>query len=177
MERKIRWIAGAAAVALLSGLFLLSPALPSSSAQITGTDVGQTAPDFKLPPVGGGRAYSLSQFKGKPVVLIFWATWCPPCRREIPALKSLYERYTQKGVAVVTVTIDYRQTQEDVLNFQRVNELPYPILWDADNKVSDDWGVEGIPTNMVLDKKGVIRYRGHSMDDDLVSAIEGAIKN
>ncbi len=161
------------------GVFVLVLALyhpPAPLAQPGAPDVGQKAPDFKLEPIGGGRPFSLSQFKGKPVVLVFWATWCGPCRREIPALKELYQTYTQKGVQVVTVTIEYRQTREQVVQFQQTNQLPYIVLWDAQNKVSDAWGVEGIPTNLVVDAKGVIRFRGNALDGELVGALDAALQ-
>ncbi len=158
-------------IGLMTASIVLSP-----SAQLAGAVVGNKAPDFKLEPVGGGKPMSLSRFHGKAVVVVFWATWCPPCRHEIPALKDFYQSYTPKGVQVVTVTLDYRQTREDVVQFQQKYELPYTVLWDSGNKVSDAWGVEGIPTNLVLDAEGVVRYRGHEVDSDMIAAVDAILK-
>jgi len=177
MKGTLRRTAALLAPALLSAMILLPAPAPAPHAQDAGVGPGQTAPDFQLPPVGGGKAFNLSQFKGKPVVLVFWATWCPPCRREIPALKGLYETYTAKGVQVITVTINYRQNEQDVIQFRQKYELPYLILWDKENKVSDAWGVDGIPTNFVLDRKGIVRFRSNGLDEDLVQALEGTLKN
>jgi len=177
MNRTLRRTAALAAPALLLALLMIPAPSPALRAQASGVGPGQTAPDFQLAPVGGGKAFNLSQFKGKPVVLVFWATWCPPCRREIPALKDLYQTYTAKGVQVVTVTINFRQNEQDVIQFRQKYELPYIILWDKENKVSEDWGVDGIPTNFVLDRKGVVRFRSNGLDEDLVQALEGTLKN
>ncbi len=156
--------------------FMAAASYSSPLAQSAGVAVGQKAPDFKLEPVGGGKPMSLQQIHGKAVVVVFWATWCPPCRREIPALKDFYQTYTPKGVQVVTVTIDFRQTREDVVQFEQKYELPYIVLWDSGNKVSDVWGVEGIPTNLVLDADGIVRYRGHEVDAEMVSAVDSILK-
>lgn len=175
MNRILRIALPVALLAVLAAGVLLAQAPPAAKA--AGVYPGQTVPDFSLPPVGGGKAMSLSAFKGKPVVVVFWATWCGPCRNEIPALKELYQRYTAKGVQVITVTLDSRQSQEDVIRFKQAKELPYLILWDKENKVTDAWEVEGIPTNLVIDKKGVVAYRGHGLDQELVAALEATLKN
>ncbi len=174
MNRLAKASALSLAIALIAAFLAAGPFPPH--AQTSGVAVGQKAPDFKLEPVGGGKPMSLSRFHGKAVAIVFWATWCPPCRHEIPALKDFYQTYTPKGVQVVTVTIDFRQTREDVVQFQQKFELPYIVLWDAGNKVSDTWGVEGIPTNLVLDADGVVRYRGHEVDNAMISVVDNILK-
>ena len=130
------------------------------------------ADDFTLAPALGGKEISLSQFKGKPTMVVFWATWCPPCRREIPLLKDLYKKYSAKGLQMLAVAVNFRETRDQVVQFANDNELPYTVLWDADNSVSEHYGVQGIPTVLLIDPQGVIRYRSHSLDDSFMSLVE-----
>jgi peroxiredoxin len=139
---------------------------------LAGGLVGQPADDLKLEPAAGGKAVSLAQFKGKPVLLIFWATWCPPCRREIPAIKDLYSKYGAKGLEVVTVCINSRQTRQIVSDFKEKNELPYEVLWDGNNSAADAYQIRAVPTNFLLDSDGVIRLRSNAIEQQMVDLIE-----
>lgn len=159
-------------VAVLAFLFMVS-----SLAVETGYGVGKQPPDFKLKVVGGNNTVNLAQFRGKPVVLVYWAGWCGPCRKEIPALKELYSKYSSKGVQFVSVAIGYRQTEEDVAKFAAAQQLPYVILWDKDNKVSEEWAVRSIPTNFVIDLDGVIRYRSFGISPEVETLLQSMIKS
>lgn len=140
-----------------------------------GVSVGYQAPDFKLKYLGGKDETYLSKYRGKPVVVVFWATWCGPCRKEIPDLKELYEKYSPKGVVFLTVAVGYRQTEEVVSKFQIANNIPYPILWDKDNEVSEKYQVAGIPTNLVIDQNGIIRYRDFALTKKMVEVIDSLL--
>jgi len=142
------------------------------AAVFAGTDVGQTAEDFTLQPVQGGQPVSLLKNDGKPTLLFFWATWCPPCKREIPDLKKIHEEYAKKGLRMLGVALNFRESREDVVRFQQEQQLPYTVLWDVDNKIATEYGVEGIPTVILLDGKGVIRYRGHQMSEEFTKLLE-----
>jgi peroxiredoxin len=139
---------------------------------LAGGQVGQKANELGLQPAEGGTAVNLAAFKGRPVLIVFWATWCPPCRREIPALKDLREKYASKGLEVISVGISYRQTRQAVVDFTAKNSLPYPVLWDADGKVSEAYQISSVPTNIVVDPEGVVRFRNNSVDPSLFDAIE-----
>jgi len=134
-------------------------------------DSGKPADDFTLQPVEGGKAISLSQLKGKPTLVVFWATWCPPCKREIPVLKEIYVKYGKK-LNMVGVAINYKQTQQEVANFSRANGLQYTILWDAENKAADNYCVSGIPTVVLVDPQGIVQYRGNQITDQLTGLLE-----
>ncbi len=140
-----------------------------------GVFVGQQAPDFKLKPIGGGDPISLSKYRGKPVVIVFWAIWCGPCRKELPDLKALYEKYSQKGVVFLTVAVGWRQTEEMISKFQADNKLPYTILWDKDNEVSEKYLVRSIPTNFVIDHDGIIRFRDFALTPQMKDAIDSLV--
>ena len=134
-------------------------------------DSGQPAEDFSLAPVGGGKPVTLSALKGKPTLVVFWATWCPPCRREIPVLKEIFVRYGTK-LNMLGVAVNYRQTENDVVAFRTDQGLQYTILWDKENKASDHYCVSGIPTVVVVDPQGVIRYKGNQITDEVTSLLD-----
>ncbi len=132
---------------------------------------GQAAQDFSLDPVGGGKAVTLSQLKGKPTLVVFWATWCPPCRKEIPLLKELYVRYGTK-LNMLGVAVNFKQTEADVARFREANALQYTILWDKENSAADHYCVSGIPTVVLVDPQGVIRYRGNQITPSLMDLLD-----
>ncbi len=137
---------------------------------------GQKAPPLKLEPVGGGVPFSLEQFKGKPTLVVFWASWCPHCRDEMPLLKQVYQQYTAKGLRIVTVGVNSNQTPEDVVAFQIKYELPFIILWDGDQVATQAWGVTGFPTNFFIDADGVVRAEGYAINDQMKQLIQEAVK-
>ena len=136
------------------------------------------APDFKLPDMDGEN-HALSDFRGKVVMLNFWATWCPPCRREMPSMQRLYEKYSERGLVVVAVN----QFEDPDLVFEFTGRLSleptFPILFDRESRVSEQYKVKGLPTTYLLDKQGGIRYRaigGREFDHPEVEAlIEGLL--
>jgi peroxiredoxin len=138
----------------------------------SGTQVGQPAEAFTLNYVEGGKSVRLADLKGKPTVVVFWATWCPPCRKEIPDLKDLHKEFGPKGLNLLAVAVAFRESRDDVLRFQKDYELPYPVLWDEENKVSEMYGVAGIPTVILVDPDGVIRYRQHFLDDTFRTLVQ-----
>ena len=117
---------------------------------------GQLAFDFTLDDVSGQRI-KLSDLRGHPVVINFWATWCPPCRQESPALQSAYQRFRDKGV--ILLGVDLKENAETIQNFTTQFGLTYPLLLDRDGAVSERYQVRGIPTTVILDADGVVRAR------------------
>ena len=121
-----------------------------------GASPGQLAFDFALDDVSGQRV-KLSDLRGHPVVVNFWATWCPPCRQELPALQSAYQRFRDKGV--ILVGVDLKENAETIQNFTTQFSLTYPLLLDRDGAVSERYQVRGIPTTVIVDADGVVRAR------------------
>ena len=111
----------------------------------------ESAVNFKLVSVDG-KEYSLSDFKGKKVVLNFFATWCPPCRAEIPD----FERFHRENKDVVLIGINIQEDKATVEEFLNSMGVTYPVLLDRDGKVSAQFGIEGIPTTFLIDENGKI---------------------
>lgn len=117
---------------------------------------GQRALDFELAATTGARL-RLSDLRGRPVAINFWATWCPACREELPALEAAYEQFGARGVAVLGV--DLREDASTVTAFAGQFGLSFPLLLDADGAVANDYRVLGIPTTVFVDAAGVVRAR------------------
>lgn len=123
-----------------------------------GIEVGNIAPDFELATLDGGNI-RLSEFRGQPVILNFWATWCPPCRAEMPDMQKLYEN---KDVVILAVNlIESERRQKDVGNFVKEFSLTFPILLDKDMKVANLYRIQPIPTSFMIDSSG--RIQGKSL--------------
>jgi thiol-disulfide isomerase/thioredoxin len=112
------------------------------------------APDFTLTSLAGDKI-SLSDFKGKIVIVDFWATWCPPCRRGIPDLISIQNKYKNK-VAVIGISLDRENTKAGVPSFVKKMGINYPIVYFTDKVINDFGGVNAIPTSFIIDQKGNI---------------------
>jgi peroxiredoxin len=117
--------------------------------------VRMEAPAFTLRSIDGGRR-SISDFKGKIVLLNFWATWCPNCREEMPSLEKLWERFKAKGVVVIAVAEDRRS---EVESFARKLGLTFPILLDLEGAVRKDYEVTALPMTYLIGRDGKISGR------------------
>lgn len=115
--------------------------------------VGFPAPDFRLTNVDG-QTRDLAGLKGQPVVLNFWATWCPPCQAEMPALQRLADDYAARGVTVLG--INQAETAEQVRGYLEARGIDFPVVLDADAAVSQAYRVRSLPTTFFIDPYGVI---------------------
>lgn len=111
------------------------------------------APDFTLTDIQG-RKFTLSDQRGKPVLLVFGTTWCPACREEIPHLKDIYARYADRGLTIVNINV--QESREKVSRYADKNELPYRLLLDENGTVSEMYGIRGVPALILLDEAGMI---------------------
>ena len=132
-----------------------------SAAGAIGIMTGQRAPDFTLNDLSG-KSFTLSILRDKkPALLIFWATWCPACRQTMPYFSDLYTTYSPRGLEVVSINIASNDPLPRVQSFQEVTKLPYRILYDEKTDVSRLYAVFGIPTTLIIDRNGIIQYRGN----------------
>ena len=136
-----------------------TPASPSSNqtANITeGVAIGNRAIDFQLPKLDG-TIVKLSDYRGKPVLLNFWATWCGPCRFEVPFLEQINASYSSKGLIMLAVDIGENATT--IQNFMTSLNVSLPVLMDANSTVAKTYGLLNIPTTFMVDKDGIIRFK------------------
>lgn len=116
------------------------------------------AADFVLQDADG-ETHRLSDYRGRVVALNFWATWCPPCWREMPSMQRLKERMDETEFVILAVNIG--EDEETVFGFTFALDIPidFPLLLDLDGKVADQWPMVGLPTSFIIDKKGRIVLR------------------
>lgn len=116
--------------------------------------VGTTAEDFQLNDLAG-QQQSLSQYRGKVVLVNFWATWCKPCTTEMPAMQATYDKLRDKGFVVLAV--NELEDEQKVREHIRQHGHTFPVLLDRNNKVANQFGVFGLPVSVFIDEKGVVR--------------------
>ncbi|MBF0169807.1 MAG: TlpA family protein disulfide reductase [Nitrospinae bacterium] len=137
---------------------------------------GQTAPDFSLPTLDGGTM-TLADYRGKVVLLNFWATWCPPCKEEMPSMQKLYEHFKGRDFVMLTVSIDDKTG--DVAPFMKELGLTFPVAFDPGAKVGADYGLTGVPETFLIDKRGTVMHHligpGDWYQPGLVSAFESLV--
>jgi len=131
---------------------------PDLSYELTKLDAPIPAPDFTLEDMDGKR-HSLSDYRGKVIMLNFWATWCPPCRREIPSMESIYRDLGKSGFLVLAVN-EFEEPDHVFAYTGQLSVFPtFPILFDRDSAVSQAYKVKGLPTTVLIDTQGRIVYR------------------
>lgn len=127
----------------------------SVSWSVNALTVGQPAPDFTLKNMQGENQ-RLAEQKGQIIVLNFWASWCGPCRKEMPALQALQDKYSDLGVAVWGVNVE--QENQAGRDFISEIKVDFPIFFDDSNSISANYQVEAMPTTVLIDRNGDVRY-------------------
>ena len=115
---------------------------------------GLEVPDFAFPDING-QEVSLSAQRGKVVLVNVWATWCPPCRREMPSMQRLYEKFKGKNFEILAVSIDSEE-REAVAPFMRKMNLTFPALLDPGETIRSLYGITGVPESFIIDKQGIL---------------------
>jgi peroxiredoxin len=127
--------------------------------EVAPVEVGATAPEFKAIDLASGDSVSLREhYRGKVTLVNIWATWCVPCRVEMPAMEHLYSGLAPRGFAVAAVSID-EGPPDDVRKFGRELELTFDLLQDRSSKVTELYQTTGVPESFLLDRRGVIVKR------------------
>jgi cytochrome c biogenesis protein CcmG/thiol:disulfide interchange protein DsbE len=124
----------------------------NSKTNILNSKDDDKAPNFALKSVKG-KTVKLSDYKGKIVIIDFWATWCPPCRKGIPDLVAIQKEF-KKSVVVIGISLDGDKTIKDVPDFVKNYKINYPVVYGNDQVTIDYGGIRSIPTSFIVDKKG-----------------------
>ena len=149
MKKRIAAFAAALAISL--------PALAGSA--------GDAAPAFTLAS-RSGPAVSLTQYRGQVVMINFWASWCGPCRQEMPLLESIYKKYNRLGFTLLGVNVE--PDSQAANDWLKQTPVSFPILYDKDSKVSKLYDVAGMPSTVIIDRSGKLRklHRGYKPGDE-----------
>ncbi len=168
VNARLGWLVPVLLIPVLLGL-LAAPGCTPSAQDITNgrqpgppppgkltpaPETGRLAPDFTLTDLEG-NSVTLSDFRGKAVFINFWATWCPPCRAEMPEIEAVYQEYKSKDVVVIGV--DLLEAESEVRQFVQQGGYSWIFVIDTTGEVTNDYGITAIPTSFFLDKEGIIR--------------------
>lgn len=138
----------------ISNLALVS--VPEDNNRQDGLESGQPAPDFTL-TYGDGETVKLSDWHGRPVVINFWATWCSPCRAEMPEIVEAFERYQGEGLVVVGVNV--MESAEKASDFAEEFGMTFPVALDSRGEIQQLYQVRGLPTTLFIDREGRLTVR------------------
>lgn len=150
---------GSRAVILATGALILAVTFVivwMQSSKYEPLVVGKPAPDFALTDLND-KPYRLSDFRGKVVFLNFWATWCAPCREEMPSMEVLYRNFEKDGLVILAVSIDRVTTTKDIPPFVKGLNLTFPVLVDSWGKTDKPYKRMGVPETFIIDQEGIIR--------------------
>jgi len=147
-------------IVMLTGAFF-APVVSAESLSFTLDAFGvqqprvhKPAPGFSLPTLAGG-VKALSDFHGRVVLLTFWATWCAPCRHEMPQIEALWDKYRDQGLTVLAVNVD-RGNRSGVADFAHSLYLDFPVMLDPDGSMRNSYEIRALPTSYLIDRNGKI---------------------
>ena len=129
--------------------------LPTVAVPLPVPKVGSPAPDFELVDLNTGQPVTLSSLKGQPVWINFWATWCPPCKEEMPIMEKRYQENKDKGLVILGV--DVQEKESDVSSYIKQGGYSWTFLIDKTGKIADSYHVNGLPSHYFIDKDGLIQ--------------------
>lgn len=137
-------------------------------------EVGLPAPEFALPDLEGNQR-SLSDYRGRVILLNIWATWCPPCVDEMPSMQALYEALGSEGLEILAVSIDVNGSKA-VAPFAEKYGLTFPLLLDPDSRVAAAYGTTGVPESFIIDREGRLARKVIGGVDWISPAVVGFIR-
>ena len=144
-------------IAALTWIFISADQSGSSTAGlIPAPRQGFLAPDFTL-NTPDGTAFTLSELRGQAVLVNLWATWCPPCRAEMPAIQKLYDEYKNQGFVVLGLNMTYQDDPTAVVPFVQENQLTFPILIEETGAVAEKYELRSLPSSFFIDRNGIIQ--------------------
>ncbi|HZO19247.1 MAG TPA: TlpA disulfide reductase family protein [Gemmatimonadaceae bacterium] len=141
-------------------------------------EVGRPVPEYRAVTLSGDSV-ALADARGRVLLLNVWATWCHPCREEIPVLQALHERYASRGLHLVGVSVDARGEEDTIREFATDFRMTYPLWLDPDERIQSVFFAIGVPATFLIDRAGILRWRHvgpvRANDSTLVRALERAL--
>ena len=142
---------------LLLGIMLATRAFCGEQSQPLYKVKGEPlAPDFSLPDTSG-NVDQLKDYRGRVVVVNFWATWCPPCRYELPSMESAYKQLSAQGIEILAINVG--EDEDTIFTFTADYPVTFPLLMDRDSSIINAYPVVGLPTTFIIDAEGRLVYR------------------
>lgn len=157
-------------------LFSLPSAAQQAGAGLTRLADAPLAPDFSLLDIDGA-VYRLSDYRGRVVIVNFWATWCPPCREEMPSMQRAWEQLRAEGILMFGINVG--EDEDTIFQFTADYPVDFPLLMDSDSSVTGMWPVRGLPTTFVIDPAGRLVYQAigsREWDDPALLALVRALR-
>ncbi|MFQ5931731.1 MAG: redoxin domain-containing protein, partial [Nitrospiraceae bacterium] len=151
-SKSVVYVAAVAILALVFGIVWMQ------SSKYEPLTVGRVAPDFDLPDLEDNYV-RLSDFRGKVVFLNFWATWCKPCREEMPSMEILHRNFEQDGLVVLAISIDRVTTKQEIPPFVKNLNLTFPVLIDSWGQTDKRYKLMGVPETYIIDQRGILREK------------------
>ena len=151
-------IVGIMAIGLVTASFVMKD-------QLFPVMVGSEAPNFRAKVLGSSQVKSMADYKGQVVVLNIWATWCPPCKAELPSLQRLHEEYGPKGLKLIAVTVDDYVSEDSIRAFVKNFGLTFEVLHDSTHSIERIYQTTGYPETFVIGREGTIRKKWIGPDD------------
>ncbi len=154
-----RWTVFSVAILALSAVWIGLTAVyapATTQGRMPAPRPGFLAPDFELQTLDG-QSLSLSQFRGQPVILNLWASWCPPCKAEMPSIQSTYSAYKDQGLVVLGLNMAFQDDVNNTRSFTQQAGVTFPVLLDQDGSVARRYEMRALPTTVFIDRSGVIQ--------------------
>ncbi len=156
MVKRVKLVGGVFVLAVIAGVLALAQPFRLES---RGVEVGDRVPEYSAPDLAGTDV-SFEDYLGEVVLVNVWATWCGPCRVEMPSIQAVHERYRERGFTVLAISIDVGSGHRDkVMEFAEEYELDFPILLDPEGRIGGIFQTVGVPETFVLDREGRIAKR------------------
>ena len=162
--------------AILITCCILVPAAAMAAQMTREFDPPFPAPEFSLIDIDD-QVHNLSDYRGKPVIINFWATWCPPCRKEMPSMESAWQILEEEGIAMLAINVG--EDFDTVFGFTATMDITFPLLLDQDGAVTEAWPIQGLPTTYILNPRGEMVYRmigSREWDDEKILDAIRALK-
>lgn len=163
MTARQQWAIVGSVVAVLGIALLVASHMMKD--QLFPVNAGSNAPDFRAKILGGTKYKSLADYKGQVVLLNIWATWCEPCRKELPSLERLYKTYGDKGLKLVAVSVDDYVSEDSIRKFANNFGITFEILHDSASSVEQAYQATGYPETFIIGREGTIRRKWIGPDD------------
>ncbi|MEN8189222.1 MAG: TlpA disulfide reductase family protein [Thermodesulfobacteriota bacterium] len=149
-------------------LWLIAVAMFFIPLSLEAAEIGEPMPSFKLTTLDGEVIDSTALIGEKPIFMVFWATWCPNCKREIPHINKMAEEFGPKGMVFLGVNVGVNDSEKKVRRYAEKYKMHYPLYFDEGSLLTRKFKVSGTPTVIIVDKNGIVRYRDVSPPADLL---------